>query len=199
MGRPKTDLEDRIVEAADRLFYERGYTNTGVQDIVTAARTNKPGFYNYFSTKEELARRYVTDRSEAMTAIIARAAEGSTDLPDFVRRWMGALKSETREGGLTRHGCGVANFAQQTDRTEQPMQKFMSEVTRRWLARTTAYIRSGVRDGRFPTAPGAGDIARRIFLVQEGALTMYRLSGSTRYFDEAAEMFEAWLSAQAPR
>lgn len=44
----------RIVAAAWRLFYEQGYDNTTVEDIVFASETSKGSFYHYFGGKDEL-------------------------------------------------------------------------------------------------------------------------------------------------
>ena len=43
-----------IVSAAWKLFYENGYDNTTVDDIVEASGTSKGSFYHYFDSKESL-------------------------------------------------------------------------------------------------------------------------------------------------
>lgn len=50
----RPDLKQEIQEAAWKLFYEKGYENTTVNDIVQAAGTSKGGFYYYFEAKEAL-------------------------------------------------------------------------------------------------------------------------------------------------
>lgn len=196
MGRRKTDLEERILRTADHLFYRRGYTNTGVSQIVQEAGTNKPGLYSYFDGKDELARRYVSDRNEAMTADIIALGGQSTDVVDFFRRWMMFTKDEAvGRGGSLYNGCAVANFALQTEAENEPMQAFIRTLGRRWAARLTAYIRAEMRAGKFPSKPGAAAIAQRMLVCNEGAITMWKLTGNAVYFDEAVRMFEAGLRA----
>jgi AcrR family transcriptional regulator len=43
-----------LIEAAIKLFAEKGFQSTSVQDIVTEYGISKGAFYNYFSSKEEL-------------------------------------------------------------------------------------------------------------------------------------------------
>lgn len=43
-----------IVSAAWKLFYEQGYDNTTIEDIVFASGTSKGSFYHYFSGKDDL-------------------------------------------------------------------------------------------------------------------------------------------------
>jgi len=44
----------RIVSAAWKLFYEQGYENTTVEDILEASGTSKGTFYHYFEGKDAL-------------------------------------------------------------------------------------------------------------------------------------------------
>ncbi len=44
----------KIVRAAWRLFYEQGYDNTTVEEIIQESGTSKGSFYHYFSGKDAL-------------------------------------------------------------------------------------------------------------------------------------------------
>jgi Transcriptional regulator len=44
----------RIISAAWKLFYEQGYENTTVEDIVFESQTSKGSFYHYFDGKDAL-------------------------------------------------------------------------------------------------------------------------------------------------
>ncbi|MCU6746991.1 TetR/AcrR family transcriptional regulator [Faecalicatena acetigenes] len=50
----KKSVKTRIVSAAWQLFYEKGYDQTTVDDIIALSGTSKGSFYYYFSTKDEL-------------------------------------------------------------------------------------------------------------------------------------------------
>ena len=47
-------LKDTIVHESLKLFSLNGFLSTSVQDILSAANTSKGGFYNHFSSKEDL-------------------------------------------------------------------------------------------------------------------------------------------------
>ncbi len=53
-GTEKKSVKSRIVSAAWRLFYEKGYNGTTVDEIIELSETSKGSFYYYFSTKDEL-------------------------------------------------------------------------------------------------------------------------------------------------
>lgn len=50
----RADLKEAIKNAAWELFYEKGYEETTVNDIIKKANTSKGGFYYYFKAKDEL-------------------------------------------------------------------------------------------------------------------------------------------------
>ena len=54
MERKKNQTKKKIVSAAWRLFYEQGYENTTVDDIVELSGTSKGSFYHYFEGKDAL-------------------------------------------------------------------------------------------------------------------------------------------------
>lgn len=49
------EKKQRIIKSAKEVFQKQGYLKTSVQDIVDAAEISKGTFYNYFTSKEELA------------------------------------------------------------------------------------------------------------------------------------------------
>ena len=46
------ELRQKIIDTAWELFYENGYENTTVNDIIRKVGTSKGGFYYYFKAKE---------------------------------------------------------------------------------------------------------------------------------------------------
>ncbi|MBW2410645.1 MAG: TetR/AcrR family transcriptional regulator [Deltaproteobacteria bacterium] len=47
-------LKEKIIHESLKLFSLKGFTSTSIQDILAAAHTSKGGFYNHFSSKEDL-------------------------------------------------------------------------------------------------------------------------------------------------
>ncbi|EET62618.1 transcriptional regulator, TetR family [Marvinbryantia formatexigens DSM 14469] len=48
------NTKGKIIAAAWKLFYEQGYEDTTVDEIIRAAQTSKGSFYHYFSGKDAL-------------------------------------------------------------------------------------------------------------------------------------------------
>ena len=67
----------KIVSAAWKLFYEQGYDNTTVDDIVEESGTSKGSFYHYFEGKDALL--------SSLSFLFAFAALAAPVLPLWVR------------------------------------------------------------------------------------------------------------------
>lgn len=54
MKKTTNQTKSRIVSAAWQLFYQYGYNNTTIDDIVELSQTSKGSFYHYFGSKDDL-------------------------------------------------------------------------------------------------------------------------------------------------
>jgi AcrR family transcriptional regulator len=76
--RRREEIRERLYRAALRLFAERGYLETTVEDITEAADVGKGTFFNYFPTKEHILAEFGGDRLYAVQQALqtARATKG---------------------------------------------------------------------------------------------------------------------------
>ena len=74
MAKTKEERRNEIIETAGKLFEEKGYEQTQVQDIVNEIGVAKGLFYYYFKSKdevmEELADRYADAIIDAVNKLI---------------------------------------------------------------------------------------------------------------------------------
>jgi AcrR family transcriptional regulator len=81
-GRPRRELagevEERILDAAGKVFLERGFEGASVEEIAEVARAGKPTIYARFASKEVLFAAVVARKVRANTSIPCVAAMGST-------------------------------------------------------------------------------------------------------------------------
>lgn len=80
MARHSSTTRSRIVSAAWELFYEHGYDDTTVDDIVERSGTSKGSFYHYFAGKDALLSSLSTLFDEKYQALIP---EMDPEMPAF--------------------------------------------------------------------------------------------------------------------
>lgn len=73
------ETRGRVMEAARRLFVERGYADTGTGDIVAAAGVTRGALYHHFSDKAGLIREILTSEAAEVARAIAQATQDITD------------------------------------------------------------------------------------------------------------------------
>src|SRR3979411_2012282 len=70
---------ERLLAAANELFYTEGVQTVGIDRIIEHAGVAKASLYNTFGTKEELVRAYLESRHARTLHRLRRAVAGHTD------------------------------------------------------------------------------------------------------------------------
>lgn len=67
-GRAKASRREALLDAAARLFAERGYSGTSIEDLGAAAGVSGPALYKHFSGKQAMLAAILLDASEGLFA-----------------------------------------------------------------------------------------------------------------------------------
>ena len=79
MGTKGSANKQKIIDAADRLFYSRGYNQTSFSDISDETGIPRGNFYYYFKTKEEILDAVVDCRVSEFQKMLEHCDQISTD------------------------------------------------------------------------------------------------------------------------
>lgn len=88
----------RLADAGLRVFAERGYHESRVDDIVRAARTSHGTFYLYFANKEDLLRSLAMDCAHEVEALaeglgpIGAGSDGEAALREFLAGFLATYR-----------------------------------------------------------------------------------------------------------
>ena len=107
------ESKTRILQAALRVFREKGYSATRIEDICEAAGLTKGSFFHHFSTKEELAIAAADYWSE-MTAVLFASApyHAPADPLERVLAYVD-FRKELLRGELPEFTCLVGTMTQE--------------------------------------------------------------------------------------
>jgi AcrR family transcriptional regulator len=115
--RKKQRTREQIVEAAMRLFAERGYQATTIPDIAAAADVAPRTFFSHFPSKEAVVFHNVDRDLDSLGNALRDRVPGETAF-DALRRWIDVMfderTAEQDEAVLRKRLCrqdeGLANF-----------------------------------------------------------------------------------------
>lgn len=74
--RKKAATSQRIIEEASRMFQEKGYDNTRIEDVAAQADLSAATFYNYFRSKADILLSSVSAETEIVLAEADRCIDG---------------------------------------------------------------------------------------------------------------------------
>ena len=106
-GRPREFDEDEVLDALVELFWDKGFEDASLQEIVDAAGINKSSLYNAFGSKDEIffaaVERYMAFREQMLDTAIGEEAG-----LEAVETFLELLRQEAGgEGGC--RGCLAVN------------------------------------------------------------------------------------------
>lgn len=158
----KPNARERILETAATLFFQRGYSEVGINEIIEKAGTAKASFYQHYPSKESLCEAWlksVHERSELHRGeLLGRCCSPEEKLAcyfDHLESFL--LQSEFR-------GCPYSNTGAVSDSN---CPGIISQI-RAHKEATRRFFRELARE-RFPDSPRGEEVGDRIFLLYSGA------------------------------
>ncbi|MBM9577814.1 TetR/AcrR family transcriptional regulator [Leptospira sp. 201903070] len=173
--------KDRILKATVKLFYERGYTNTGINEILNEAGAFKKSLYRYFPSKKDLGLSYVEFQEDEIIGLAEVMMKKYPKYKDFVSSWIRFLKRGLKS--TYRFGCPLANFSNQTH-DEPDLRKRVIESLDRWNRSFSAYFLQPIwQKKKTLDAKTAIEYSEKVLFLYQGAMQLYGVTGNRKFID----------------
>lgn len=127
---------DSIVDAADELFYRKGFNHTSFADIADAVQISRGNFYYHFKTKDEILDAVIAHRVDKTRAMLD-AWEQTGDSPVARLRAFSGMLIANRDP-IMQHGCPVGTLCAELAKLGHAAQHDANALFllfRDWLAR----------------------------------------------------------------
>jgi TetR/AcrR family transcriptional regulator, transcriptional repressor for nem operon len=168
----------KILEAASRLFRERGYAGVTVAEVMRAAGLTHGGFYGHFASKDDLI-------AETLAQPFGETVARDEDLARYAKRYLSPSHRADLGGG-----CPMAALAAETVREAPEARAAMTAGLRAQLARLTDAAEGATQAKRRRAAIGS-------WAAMVGALVLSRMSDDAALSDEILTQTRAFLHDKA--
>jgi AcrR family transcriptional regulator len=163
--RKKAKTRAAIRDHALRLFEERGYAATTVDQIVEAADVSQSTFFRYFPTKEDLV---LADDFDPLVVAAMRAQPADLDPIEAIRRAFHTIAEEISEADWERERQRQRVFQSDPELRGRAMQQYLAAIE--LLAEVVAE-RAGLPSDDFSSRVLAGGVIGAILAAMPGGLT----------------------------
>ena len=178
---------ERIVEAGFRLFYEKGFEVTGIQEIATASGVPKGSFYNYFESKTEFVsvvlRLYAERQSEHLQQNLIEG-DGSplARLKALFETWKTQFFEEERLGCLAGNLC--QELANNGGAVQATLAGVMDELQSFYVSAILAIQEAGEISGDLD----AESTGAFLFDGWQGAMIRAKATNSSKPFEQFTDL-----------
>ena len=180
---------EHIVEAADALFYRRGYEHTSFSHIADAVQISRGNFYFHFKSKDEILEAVIDLRLVHARKMLAQwEAEGKRP-EDRIRSFIHILIANRAE--IKRHGCPVGTLCAELAKLGHASQAEASKLFRlfrTWLRRQFAQV------GR---AADADALAMHLLARSQGVAMLANTFHDETFIRQEVKQMCDWLHACA--
>ena len=187
MGSKGDSNRQRIVDAADQLFYTRGYNQTSFRDISDITGIPRGNFYYYFKTKDDILGAVVDSRLKFYTEMLAQCDATASSPRDRLLAFAGML--EKFEDGVVEVGCPIGTLTSELAKDDPQLQKKSREIfelLREWAAKN--FSAAGVEH--------AEDRAMDMLARMQGVSVMACAFKDKVYMHRGLEEVKSWIDRQ---
>src|SRR6476619_3753205 len=177
--RETSEARQRILETADRLFYQEGVRAVGIDRIIAEAEVAKMSLYNHFPSKDDLILAVLKHREESVLQFFRSSMERhAKKAKNQLRAFFAALKDFFESPGF--RGCPFQNAAVEL---ADPLHHG-SEFVRGHKQRFSEFLRGLVEE----TVGKAGaKFAPVVSVLVEGAIVTAVIQGNSDAADVARD------------
>jgi len=191
MGTKGSANRQRIVQAADRLFYSRGYNQTSFSDISDETGIPRGNFYYYFKTKDDILDAVVASRLTFFKQVLddcnCQSDDPKTRLKIFIATPLG------QEEQVIKYGCPIGTLGSELVKDQDHL------IAKEKLTVVFDLIKSWMVEQfmRISSADKAADYAMDLLAKMQGFTIIASVYKDVNYLHRATQSAQDWIDQLA--
>jgi AcrR family transcriptional regulator len=186
--KPEGSARERLLAAANELFYEEGVHTVGIDRVIERAGVAKASLYSTFGSKEELVRAYLQARAEERQRRVSAVIAKHDDPRAQILALYDYLGERTADPAY--RGCAFINATAEGPRGENKVSQVCND-SRGWMRGLFIELArdAGARDPEL--------LGRQLVMLYDGAAVAASMERDTDAAGRAKQMANDLLDAQA--
>jgi TetR/AcrR family transcriptional repressor of nem operon len=181
MTNPST--REQLLQVGLLTFHQHGYTATGIQEILEAAKVPKGSFYHHFGSKEEFARevvlRYVQREAEHIEKVLRNSKLSPLKRLRLYFKELSKIYGQT--GPLS--GCLLGAFSLEVSKHSEVLRALLSESFQAWQKAIEEVLHAAVQEKELSADTRPAELAAYLLNGWEGAVVRSLADKSDKPFD----------------
>ena len=173
-------VKERLISTASDLFYQNGYNNTGINEVIEKAKVAKASLYTHFKTKDDLCVAYLQNKEDKFLNDLKASLKGKPKGKLQLLGLFDYLREVYRQDDF-KGNCSTNILAE----VPKDNKKIREEVTTH-KSNLKSYI-SELVDKNSDTKQ-TDKLANKLFLLFEGALSQSYVQQDSWPIKEAKDM-----------
>jgi TetR/AcrR family transcriptional repressor of nem operon len=182
--------KERIVEAADRLFYEEGFESASIGDIAGAVGISRGNLTFHFATKDEVLEAVIDRRLERTRGLLDGWEKNGTTPAERIGSFIEILIMNRTK--ILRHGCPVGTLCSELAKLDHGLLGRANELFtlfKDWLSRQFAQMGCG---------PRSDALALHLLARSQGIATLANAFHDEAFLREEVRGLHGWLAGFFP-
>jgi len=166
----KQDTKSALLQAGIDIMLQKGYSNTGLQEVLASLGMPKGSFYHYFQSKEEFALEIIRQVDAEYSATILRMLRNPQETP------LQRLKSYCLWGEKEflsqdcRKGCLIGNLSQEMSDQSEVLRKELASVMEKRVNLFARCIEEGQESGEITKSHTPKQLAETLINTWGGTI-----------------------------
>lgn len=181
----QSTTRQHIVEAADVMFYQRGFEHTSFADIAANVGISRGNFYHHFKSKDQILEAVIERRLDSTRRLLKQWERAGCTPEERIRSFIHILL--VNKTPIKRYGCPVGTLVTELAKLEHVARADAGKVFtlfRKWLRRQFAEL------GREADADA---LAMHVLMRSQGVATLANAFRDEKFIRREVDQMCEWL------
>lgn len=176
-----------IVDAANMLFYQKGFNKTSFNDVAEASAIPKGNFYFYFKSKSELLHAVIDERFTFIKGKLLEYEARHTTPIDRLKRLAEMPLTDAED--IIRYGCPIGSLTTELAKSKAKEKEEMVKLFDLYVDWAEQQFRELGFDGDSRT------LARHMLSRLQGTIILANVYTDTEFLQKEIAQIKQWLNS----